>query len=126
MVAIQAKPWWAVTPDLVDHPDVWIQDQIIRKILHPQWWKELRALYRDLGGGLNNAQALHFAQWQVTAFQLPLAQEEVSGWWGTPPSLSKLGPWDFLPHTVAPRARDFWVAKQEVTLALIWALQHCA
>ena len=59
-------------------------------------------------------------------FWLPTAQEEASGWWETPPSIYRLGHWDFLPYTDFSSAGDFWVTRQEETLALARALQCCA
>ena len=86
-------------PNLVDHADSWIQVQMSREGRHPHWWKELKALYRDsLAGDLSNTHALQLAWQQATASRLPLAQEEASGWWEAPCSLSTLHHWDFLPQ----------------------------
>ena len=99
---------------------------MIREPQHPSWWKELKALYRDSAGDLSNAQALQLAQ--VAGHGLPAAccQEEASGWWEAPHSLHGLCHQDFLPHVDFPSMRDFWVTRQEETLALAQALQHCA
>ena len=66
------------------------------------------------------------AQWQAVAFRLPLAQQQASGWWEASHSLSRLHHLDFLPQVDPPGLRDFWVTRQEETLALVQALQHCS
>ena len=73
-----------------------------------------------------DAEALHYAQWQMAVFRLPLAQQDGSGWWDAPPWLSGLCPWDFMDHTKASGAKDFQTMRQEKTLALAHALQTCA
>ena len=50
-----------------------------------------------------DAEALHYAQWQVVAFRLPLAQHEALGWWDAPSWLSGLYSQDFMPHAYAPQ-----------------------
>ena len=80
----------------MDHADDWIQVQMIREPQHLHWWKELKALYRGSVGDLSNAQAPQLAQWQAAAFQLPVAQEEASGWWKAPHNLHRLCHWDFI------------------------------
>ena len=72
-----------------------------------------------------DAKALHYAKWQVVAFMLLLAQHEALGCWDAPPWFSGLCPWDFMPHTKASGAKDFWTVRQEKTLALACALQTC-
>ena len=59
-------------------------------------------------------------------FWLATAQEEASGWWEAQYSLCGLCHWDFLPCIDFPDTRDFQVTRQEETLALAQALQHCA
>ena len=48
------------------------------------------------------------------------------GWWEAPHSLHRFCHQDFLPHIDPPIPRYLWVARQEETLALAQALQHCA
>ena len=74
--------------------------------------------------GHSDPAAQHFALWQVAAFRLPVVQQEASGWWDTPPTLHGLHPQDFLPPTTAS-TQDFWVMRQEKTLAFTQALQAC-
>ena len=73
----------------------------------------------------NDFETQHYVQWQVAAFRLPAAQQEASGWWDAPSWLSRLYPKDFLPITNASSPKDFWVMRQEKTLALAQALQAC-
>ena len=68
-----------------------------------------------------NAEALHYAQWQVVAFRLPLAQHEALGWWDAPPWLSRL-----CLHTNASGNKDFPTVRQKKPLALAHALQAYA
>ena len=49
-----------------------------------------------LVGDLRDTHTLQLAWWQATAFRLPPAQEEASGWWEAPYSLSTLHHGDFL------------------------------
>ena len=98
----------------------------------PHWWKEIRASGRvSMGEGIvrecfTNAKALHYVQWQVAAFRLPLVQQEALGWWDAPPWLSKLCLQDFMPHTNASSTKDFWTIRQWRNLALAHVLQVCA
>ena len=48
---------------------------------------------------------------------------QIKGWWDDPLWLSRLCPWDFMPHTEASGTKDFWTVRQEKTLALAHALQ---
>ena len=99
--AIWAKLWPRRMPDLVDCTDDWIQVQMSREVWHPYWWKELKALYRDcLANDLSDAHVLQFVWGQTMAFRLPVAQEEKSGWWEAPCSLSRLCHQDLLPQVV--------------------------
>ena len=97
---------------------------------HPPWWKEIKA-----SGKLNVGECIlqkeydeystqHYASWQVSAFRLPLAQQEASGWWDVPPSLHRLCPQDFLPPASDPW--NFQAICQEKTLGLARVLQVCA
>ena len=110
----------------MDHTDEWIWVQMSRKPQHPHWWNKLIALYRGSAGDLGNALALQLAQQQAMALRLSLAQKEASGWWEAPCSLSGLHHWDFLSHVDPFCMRGFWVSRQEETLVLAQALQHCA
>ena len=67
--------------------------------------------------GLCNSETLHWAQWQVAAFRMPLAQHMTLGWSGAPPWLSGLCHQDFMPHTEASGTKDFQTMRQEKTLA---------
>ena len=60
------------------------------------------------------------------AFRLLLPQEKASEWWEAPCRLSRLCHWDFLPYVDPLGMRDFWVTRQEESLALAQALQCCA
>ena len=60
--------------------------------------------------------AQQYALWQVTAFRLPPAHQEVSSWWDALPTLQRLCPQDFLPP--ANDLQNFQVICQEQTLAL--------
>ena len=74
--------------------------------------------------GHDNYAAQHYALWQVTAFRLPVVQQEASRWWESLPTLQGLCPQDFLPP-----ASDLWnfqIIWQENTLALARVLQACA
>ena len=89
----------------MDHPDDWIWVQMSREGRHPHCWKELKTIYRDcLVGDLSNTHTLQLALQEAIALRLPLAQEESSGWWEAPCSLSTLHHWDFLPQkaTMSP------------------------
>ena len=45
MATVWAKPWPRGMPNPVDQADDWIQVQMRWVGRHPQWWKELWALY---------------------------------------------------------------------------------
>ena len=77
--------------------------------------------------GHNDPAAQYFTLLQVAAaaFRLPVAQQEASGWWDTPPALHGLCPQDFLPPTTASNSQN-WVMRQAKMLALAQALQACA
>ena len=65
------------------------------------------------------------SQWQATAFRLPQAQVEASGWWEALHSQNTLCHQGFLPQVDSPGMRDFHATRQEETLALALALQQC-
>ena len=73
----------------------------MEKIVHPNWWKELKSSGRVLMAthlimeGLGNCKALQCAWWQAAAFRLPLSQHEALGWWDAPPGFSGHHPTDF-------------------------------
>ena len=124
MATIQAKTQPRRMPYLVDQINEWIWVHISWEGRHPHWGRELRVLYwSSLVGDLDDAQALHFAWLQATAFRLPLAQLEASGWWEVPHGLRALGCWNFLPQVDSPGTRNFYGTRQEETLALAQALQ---
>ena len=77
----------------------------------------------DLTNDLGDALSLPMAG---QSFVAATTKEYVSGWWEAPCSLKWLGNWDFLPHIHPPGIRNFWVTRQEETLTLVHALQHCA
>ena len=56
----------------------------------------------------------------------PVAQQEASGWWDTPPTLHGLHPQGFLPPSMASDPQNLWGMRQEKMLALGQALQTCA
>ena len=66
-------------------------------------------------GPLSNAQVQELTWKQATAFRLPTAQREKSGWWIAPPSLASLGCQDFLlPSPSRPQGpRDIWVVRRD-------------
>ena len=76
--------------------------------------------------GYSDYKTQHYAQWQVVAFMLPATQQEATGWWDALPWLCRLSPQDFMPITNAYSPKNFWVMRQEYTLALAWVLQACA
>ena len=94
----QSWSWSKGMPDPVNHPNWWILAEMDRGRVHPHWWKEIRASKRitmrsmTLRKCLNTPEALHYAQWQVVAFRLPLAQQEASSWWEAPLCLCGLCP----------------------------------
>ena len=104
----QSKSQLKEMPDTVDHPDQWIKAEMDRVGHHPCWWKEIRAIKKytlesapkkyTMESDLSKPKALYFSQWQAVAFRLPLAQQEVSRWWDSPPVAIWLHPQDFLPH----------------------------
>ena len=124
--AAQAGLWPRRGPDLVEHPTNWIQVQMIQNPVPPSWWKELRSIHRESVCKLGVSLVQQLTQWQAASFQLPIAQEEESGWWKAPCSLPGLCLQDFLPCNDSPSTRDFWEKRKEETLGLAWALQHCA
>ena len=93
----------------------------------PYWWREIRASGRASFGqhivqeGYNDPAAQHFALWQVVAFKLPVAQQEASGWWDSPPTLCGLCPQDFLPPTTTS---NFWIMMQAKMLVLARLHRH--
>ena len=98
-------------------------------IHHTPWWKEMRAsrrIFRGVEETDNDSQVLHYASWQVAAFWLPATQEEASWWWDAPPWIGGLCPKEFMPGTDDPSPKNFWVMRQEKTLAMAQALQACA
>ena len=115
----------------MNHPCQWILGGDEQDQRSPHWWKEIRASGRISMGKCimrkcyTNAKALHYAQWQVVAFRLPLAQHESLGWWDAPSWLSGLCPWDFMPHIDTSGTKDFQATRQEKPLALAYALQAC-
>ena len=114
-----------------DHPCWWVQAEMYRIGGHPHWWKEIRGSRRISMGGhimreyFTKTEALHYTQWQIAAFSLPIAQHEATGWWDAPHWLSGLCPQDFMPHTNASGTKDFQTMRQQKTLTLAHALQAC-
>ena len=99
-------PWWGQTKhttmqDLVEHPHGWVQAYAGKMEEPPSWWQEFQSLYWGCTGGLGETKVQELAKRQTASFRLAAAQDEESGWWNPPPSLSALGCNDFLPH------RDF-------------------
>ena len=96
----------------------WISDELSQSNSpHPQCWREIR-VSRKLSTGVHVIQGehdehttQHYALWQVTAFRLPLTQQEASGWWDAP----------LFPQDVCPPASNPWnfqVIHQEKSLVL--------
>ena len=75
--------------------------------------------------GYHDLKAQHYAQCQSATFRLPAAWQVASGWWDAPHLLSRICPKDFMPITDASGSKDFWVMRQEKTVALAWALHAC-
>ena len=99
-------------PDPVDYPDQWIKAELDRIGAQSYWWKETRALKRfTIKRDLSKLKAFYFLWWQVAAFRLPLAQQEVSGWWDSPACFHGLHPQDFLPHADTG-TRNFQTVRQ--------------
>ena len=84
--------WWRWPPSLVERD----QSQL-RVFLGEHIMRECHT----------NAEAQHYAQWQVVAFSLPFTQQEAFGWGDAPPWLSGLCPQDFMPITDASSPKDF-------------------
>ena len=72
---------------------------------------------------LNKLEALGLAHWQAVAFWLPQAQQEAAGWWAPPLAIPRLQLGDYMP---SPASSDFWIMRQQKTMALARALQACA
>ena len=129
----QSKSQLKGMPDPVDHPDQWIKVEMDRIESHPHWWKEIRTLkihpreclQKLHHSDLSKPKALYFSWGQAVAFRLPLAQQEASGWWDSPPCFCGLCLQDFLSHADASKKRNFWTVRQEKTQALAWPLQCC-
>ena len=92
------------------YPHHWIAEEMSQPSNpHPYWWREIKTSRKlNLGAhivqeGYNNFSAQHYTLRQVAAFSLPVAQQEVSGWWNTPPVLHGLCLQDFLPSASSPR-----------------------
>ena len=98
------------------------------KIIHISWWKYLKASGRmtmsshTLSKGLTKHEALHWAHWQAVAFQLPLAQQEAAGWWAPLPTIPDF---NLEISCLPPTSSDFWVMRQQKTMALAMVLQAC-
>ena len=128
----QSQSWtWSRGVNPVNHPHRWIHAEMEMTVHHHQW-KEIKASGRVSMGShivwesLCDTKELHYAQWQVAAFRLALAQNEALGWWDAPSWLSRLCSQDFMPHTKTSGTKDFWSMRQEKTLALACALHTCA
>ena len=113
----QSKSWLKGMPDTVNHPNQWIKAEMDRVGNHPHWWKEIRDLKRytlesalkryTIDRNLSEPEALYFSWWQAVALRLPLAQQEASGQWDSPPCFHGLHLQDFLSHVDASRMRNF-------------------
>ena len=71
---------------------------------------------------LNELKALHLACWQAAMFWLPQAQQEAAGWWAPPLTIPRASPQRL--HAF-PTSSDFWIMRQQKTMALARALQAC-
>ena len=117
-------------PDPIRYPCQWIPDELSQSNNpHPQWWREIRATgklntrARGMQWEHNDHTTQHYGLWKVTAFRLPLSQQEAPGWWDSPPAIHGLCPQDFCPPSSDPQ--NFWAIFQENTLALARVLQVC-
>ena len=98
------------------------------RIPHIHWWKVLipcgrRTMFSHiLCESLNELEALCLAHWQVVIFQLPQVQQGAVGWWTPPLAISGLHLEDYMP---SPASSNFWIMRQQKTMALARALQAC-
>ena len=72
---------------------------------------------------LSEPEALHLACWQSAAFWLLQAQQETAGWWVPPLAISRLHLEEYMP---LPASSNFWIMRQQKTMALAGVLQACA
>ena len=98
-------------------------------IPHVPWQKTLMPCGRRtifsciLCKSLNETVALCLAHWQAVAFQLPQAQQEAAEWWASALAIPGLHLEDYMPD---PTSSNFWIMRQQKTIALARALQACA
>ena len=114
-------------PDLVSHPHMWIHVEML-KIPHIPWGKSLmpsgkRTMFSCiLHKSLSELKSLHLAHWQAAVLWLPQAQQEAGGWWVPPITIPRLHLKHYMP---SPTSSDFWIMRQQKTMALTRALQAC-
>ena len=88
--ASRAKPRCTTTPDPVEHPAHWIQAYVAKTRRPPSWWPEFCSLYKESTRGLADIYVQELAKNQAMAFRLPKVQDNRSGWWEAPCSISTL------------------------------------
>ena len=129
---VQSSTIWSPSrperPDPVSHPCMWIEAEML-KIPHIHCWKTLlpsgeRTMFSHvLCESLSEPEALCLACWQAVVFWLPWAQQETAGWWAPPLTIPGLHLEDYMP---SPTSFNFWIMRQQKTMALARVLQACA
>ena len=72
---------------------------------------------------LSESKGLCLAHWQAATFQLPQPQQEAARLWASPLAIPGLHLKDYMP---SPDSSNFWIMRQQKTLALAMVLQACA